>query len=180
MATTQRTRRTNGNDTMNETIDWSRSLGLETTRDAQEALSRSVRATVDTVASFAEVSQRVGREMLQLSMQGAKEALRLCAEVQGSTIDALQAGAGSWAVGQPVLQTWQRLLDGSAQAYSRFAENVQGTAEQGTERIKEAVEDMADQVKGNAAQIGEIGEMLEENRTSRPSTRAGARASNSK
>ena len=167
MATTQRTRR-NGNDRTDETIDWSRGLGMEATRDAQEVLARSLRATVDTVSSFAEVGQRVGRELVSLSVQGTKEALRLFAEVQGSALDAFQAGIGSWAVGQPALATWQRLLDGNAQAYSRFAETVQGTAEEGTERIKEAVEDMAGQVKENSAQFAEIGEAMEENRTNRP------------
>ena len=169
MATTQKNR--NGNDQTDEMIDWTRGIGMEATRDTQEALSRSMRATIDTVSSFAEVGQRVGRELVQLSMQGTKEALRLFADVQGSTLDALQAGIGSWAVGQPALHTWQRMLDGNAQAYSRFAETVQGTAEQGTERIKDAVEQMADQVKENSAQLGEIGDALEENRAGR-STRA--------
>lgn len=177
MATTQRTRR-NGNDRTDEMIDWSRGLGTEATRDAQEALSRSMRATVDTVSSFAEVGQRVGRELMQLSMQSTKEALRLLADIQGSTIEALQVNIGSWAVGQPAVQTWQRLLDGSARAYSRFAETVQGTAEEGTERIKDAVDHMAGQVKENAAQLAEMGDALEENRTSRP--RASASSSSSR
>ena len=172
MATTQRTRRNGNTNRTDEMIDWSRGIGLEATRDAQEALSRSMRATVDTVSSFAEVGQRVARELVSLSMQGTKEALRLFADVQGTALDALQAGVGSWAVGQPVLETWQRLLDGNARAYSRFAETVQGTAEEGTERIKVAVDEMADQVKENSAQLAEVGEALEENRTNRPQSKS--------
>jgi hypothetical protein len=38
---------------------------------------------------------------------------------------------------------------------SRFAETMQGTAEEGTERIKQAVDVMADQIKEGTTQLGQ-------------------------
>ncbi len=59
MATTaQRTRRNGGSEA---TTEWSSALARETTRDAQEALGRSLQATLDTMTTFAEISQRVWR-----------------------------------------------------------------------------------------------------------------------
>ena len=159
--TTTRTRRDGGGQ---DATGWSRSLGLEATRDAQEALGRSMRASVESMSTFSEVGQRVNRELFSLTVASTKEALRFWADVQGSALDALQTGFGTWTTGQPILQSWQRLLDGSARAYGRFAETMQGTTEEGTERIKEAVDAMADQVKESSAQLGALGDEIEERR----------------
>jgi hypothetical protein len=137
---------------------------MEATRDAQEALGRSMRASVDSMSSFTEVGQRVSREMFSLTVASTKEAFRFWADVSGSALDALQTGFGSWTSGQPVLQSWQRLLDGSARAYGRFAETMQGTTEEGTERIKEAVDELADHVKESSAHLGELADDLESRR----------------
>ncbi|HKN39554.1 MAG TPA: hypothetical protein VJ622_06000 [Acidimicrobiia bacterium] len=148
--TTTQTRRRNGG-TPDETTE----LGLEATRNAQEALLRSLRAGADTALTFADVGQRVSRELLSLTVTGAKQMLQLMAEVQGSTLDALQAGLVPWADGHPAFRGWQRLVDGSAAAVNRFAETMQGTAEEGTERIKHAVDLMADQIKEGTTQLGQ-------------------------
>jgi hypothetical protein len=159
---TTRTRRNGGGQ---ETGEWSRSLGLEATRDAQEALGRSMRASVHSMSTFTEVGQRVTRELLSLSIASAKEGFRFWADMQGSALDALQTGFGTWTTGQPAVESWQRLVDGGAQAFGRFAETMQGTTEEGTERIKEAVDAMADQVKESSAQLGELGDDLESRRS---------------
>jgi hypothetical protein len=100
---------------------------------------------------------------MSLTVTGAKQMLQMMAEMQGSTLDALQAGlVGS--EGNPAFRGWQRLVDGSAQAVSRFAETMQGTAEEGTERIKQAVDVMADQIKEGTVQLGQTAEE-ESNRT---------------
>ena len=177
MPTTTGNQKTRRDGDMDDPIAWGRSLGLEATHDAQEAVARSMRATVDSLSTLAEVSQRVGRETLSLSVAGAKEALRFYAELQGSTLDALQSGVGTWTTGQPMIQTWQRLLDGSAKAFGRFAESMQGTAEEGTERIKEAVEAMVDRVKETGTQLGELVDAVED----RPArTSAGGSSSSSR
>jgi hypothetical protein len=160
-STTTRTRRDGGGQ---ESTGWPRNLGLEATRDAQEALGRSMRASVESMSTFSEVGQRVNRELFALTVASTKEALRFWADMQGSALDALQTGFGAWSTGQPILQSWQRLLDGSARAFGRFAETMQGTTEEGTERIKEAVDAMADQVKESSAQLGGLADDIEERR----------------
>jgi hypothetical protein len=167
MATTTSTptRRRNGG-----TPDDGSQFGVEATRNAQETLMRSVRTGVDTALTFTDVSQRVGRELMSLTVTGAKQMLQMMAEMQGSTLDALQAGlVGS--EGNPAFRGWQRLVDGSAQAVSRFAETMQGTAEEGTERIKQAVDVMADQIKEGTVQLGQTVED-ETNRTRAAASRS--------
>jgi hypothetical protein len=167
MATTTSTptRRRNGG-----TPDEGADFGMEATRNAQETLLRSLRTGVDTALTFTDVSQRVGRELMSLTVTGAKQMLQMMAEMQGSTLDALQAGlVGS--EGNPAFRGWQRLVDGSAQAVSRFAETMQGTAEEGTERIKQAVDVMADQIKEGTVQLGQTVED-ETNRTRAAASRS--------
>ena len=159
-STTQTRRRSNGNGNAEETAEF----GMEATRNAQETLLRSLRAGVDTALSFADVSQRVSREIMSLSVTGTKQMLQLMAEVQGSTLDALQSAVVPWSEGNPAFRGWQRIVDGSASAVSRFAETMQGTAEQGTERIKRAVDVMADQIKEGSKEMGQAVEE-ESNRT---------------
>ena len=159
-SSTQTRRRTNGNGNAEDTAEF----GIEATRTAQETMLRSLRAGVDTTLSFADVSQRVSREVVGLSVAGAKQMLQLMAEVQGSTLDALQSAMVPWSEGSPAYRGWQRIVDGSATAVSRFAETMQGTAEQGTERIKRAVDVMADQIKEGSKDLSEAVEE-ESNRT---------------
>jgi hypothetical protein len=168
MATTTSTpaRRRNGG-----TPDEGADFGMEATRNAQETLLRSLRTGVDTALTFTDVSQRVSRELLSLSVTGAKQMLQMMAEMQGSTLDALQAGLVPWAEGSPAYRGWQRLVDGGAQAVSRFAETMQGTAEEGTERIKQAVDVMADQIKEGTIQLGQTVED-ETNRTRAAASRS--------
>jgi hypothetical protein len=155
--TTTQARRRNGNTDDAE-------LTMEATRNAQETLIRSLRAGVDTALTFSDVSQRVGRELMSLTVTGAKQMLQLMAEMQGSALDAVQAGMVPWSDAHPARQGWHRLVDGSAQAVSRFAETMQGTAEEGTERIKQAVDLMADHIKEGTTELGKAVEE-ESNRT---------------
>lgn len=157
--TTTQTRRRNGG-TADETTD----LGMEATRNAQEMLIRSLRTGVDTALTFADVGRQVTGELVGLSVTGTKQMLQMWAEVQGSLLEALQAGIVPWSEGSPAFRGWQRLVDGSAHAVNRFAETMQGTAEEGTERIKRAVDVMADQIKAGTNQLGQTVEE-ETNRT---------------
>ena len=149
-ATTTQARRRNGGSPED-----SAEFSLEATRNAQEMLLRSLRTGVDTALTFTDVSSRVGRELVDLTVTGAKQMLQLCAEVQGSMLDAVQGSLVPWSDSSPAARGWQRLVDGSAQAVNRFAETMQGTAEVGTERIKKAVDVMADQIKEGTAQLGQ-------------------------
>jgi hypothetical protein len=150
---TTQTRRRNGENT-----EEMAEFGMETTRQAGETLIRSLRAGVDTTLTFADVGQQVSRELVGLTVTGTKQMLQLWAEMQGSMLDALQAGLIPWSDGSRAFRGWQRLVDGGAQAVNRFAETMQGTAEEGTERIKQAVDVMADQIKEGTTQLGQAAE----------------------
>jgi hypothetical protein len=165
-STTTPARRRNGG-----TADETSEFGMEATRNAQETLLRSLRTGVDTALTFADVGQRVSRELVTLTVTGAKQMLQMWAEVQGTMLDALQSGLAPWADGNPAVRGWQRFVDGSAQAVNRFAETMQGTAEEGTERIKRAVDVMADQLKEGTTQPGQTVEE-ESNRTRAAASRS--------
>ena len=163
--TTTQARRRNGG-----TADDTMEFGMEATRNAQETLIRSMRTGVDTALTFADVGQRVGRELMSLTVTGTKQMLQLMAEMQGSTLDALASGLVPWSDGHPANRGWQRLVDGSAQAVSRFAETMQGTAEEGTERIKRAVDVMADQIKEGSRDLSDA--VAEESNRTRAAARS--------
>ena len=139
-------------------------FGTEATRNAQETLLRSMRTGVDTALTFTDVGQRVSRELMTLSVTGAKQMLQMWAEMQGALLDSLQAGVLPLSEDNVAYRGWQRLVDGSAKAVNRFAETMQGTAEEGTERIKRAVDVMADHIKESTVQLGQ-GIEEETNRT---------------
>jgi hypothetical protein len=156
--TTQARRRSGGNG--DETMEF----GMEANRNAQEMMLRSLRTGVDTTLAFADVGQRVSRELMTLTLTGAKQMLQMWAEVQGTMLDALQSGGAPWSEGNPTVRGWRHFVDGTAQAVNRFAETMQGTAEEGTERIKRAVDVMADHVKEGTIELGQAVEE-ETNRT---------------
>ena len=158
-STSTQGRRRNGG-----TAEESTELGMEATRNAQETMLLSVRTGVDTALTFADVGQRVSRELVTLTVTGTKQMLQLYAEVQGTMLDALQAAVVPRNDDNAAVRSWQRLVDGSAKAMNRFAETMQGTAEAGTERIKRAVDSMADQIKEGTVQLGQ-GIEEETNRT---------------
>lgn len=165
-STTTQTRRRNGG-TADETTDF----GMGATRNAQEMLIRSLRTGVDTALTFADVGRQVTGELVGLSVTGTKQMLQMWAEMQGSLLEALQAGLVPWSEGSPAMRGWQRLVDGSAHAVNRFAETMQGTAEEGTERIKRAVDVMADQIKEGTGQLTQATED-ETNRTRAAASRS--------
>src|SRR5918992_455573 len=165
-STTTQTRRRNGG-----TAEEAKEFGMEATRNAQEMLFRSLRTGVDTALTFADVGQQVSRELVGLSVTGAKQMLQMWAEMQGSMLEALQAGLVPWTEKSPGFRGWERLVDGSAHAVNRFAETMQGTAEEGTERIKRAVDVMADQIKEGTGQLGQTVEE-ETNRTRAAASRS--------
>lgn len=161
MATPARTQARSAGSTVSKATQQSRQVGLAVAEDAEVAIGHSVRATVDTMTTMAEVNQRVNREMVAFATSGTKEMFKLWAELQGATMDAFQATFGSWTTPEPVLAGWQRLVDGNTQAFGRFAQVVQQTAEQSTDRVKEAVETLADQVKENGSHVTAIADAVE-------------------
>lgn len=141
-------------------------VGIEAARNAQETIIRSLGTGGDTVLTFIDVGQDVTRELVSLTVAGTKQALRMSADVLGSVLDGFHSVAAPVAEGRVAFRGWQRVLDGSAQAVGRFAEEMQGNAEAGTDRIKQAVEVLANQVKETAAEVAEVTEE-QSHRTSR-------------
>lgn len=116
---------------------------------------------IETATLWAETNQRVLRELAELSTTTAKEGVRLYGELQQNALEALteaQATALRWQAG------WQegardplawyhraltesvdgarklfRLAEGNAQAVTRTAERLQGSAEQTGKGIQEAL-----------------------------------------
>lgn len=111
-AATTSARRANDEATRAAESSWD--LGLDVTREAQEAWGRSLQASFSTMTTFLEVTQRINRELFDSALGGAKQSMKL------------------------------------------WADMVQGTAERGSERIKDAVETMADQVKENTGQLASV------------------------
>ena len=163
MATTTstRSRRSNG-DHYQEAAE----LGTDATRNAQETVIRALGTGTDTALTVVDVGQKVAREVVSASVAGVQQTLRMSADVLASALGAVHYSLGPWAEGRVAVQGWRRLVDGSAQAIGRFAEEMQGTAQEGTERIKQAVNVLADQVKDSATELGQAAEE-QANRTSR-------------
>lgn len=162
-STTTTRRRTQGDTTA--TTKEIRGLGLEAAHDAQEAFGRSSRATLDTLSTFSEVGQRVNREFADFMTDGGKEALKLWAEMQGTWLDSMRTALGGLTNNAPMIDAWEKLLDGNTRAFGRYAEVVQQTAEKGTDRIKEAVDAMADQVKESSGQLASIADVVDVERS---------------
>ena len=126
-----------------------------TAEQARKAISTSASATVDTVTTLAEVGQQVSQKLFDVAVNAAREGLQLYAEVQGAALDALRTSADQWIAPQSVLSGWQALADGNAQAVTRYAEQVQRLAEEGTQEIQQAVAVLGDQAKRTSRRLAE-------------------------
>jgi hypothetical protein len=154
------------------TAERARDLGHDVNQDVEDILARSMRATAVNVSTFTEVGQKVSREMAALYVAGAKQGLRLYADFQGAMLDAVEASISPSAVSAPLVAGFERFFYGGTRAYGRFTESLQGTTEEGVERIKQAVDVMADQVKESMADLATPSEDGQQNRVRTPATKA--------
>jgi hypothetical protein len=128
-------------------------------KKTQELLGQFTGKAVETMTVWADANQRVLREMVEFGAAGAKESVRLYAELQQSAIEALkdsQAAALRWqtawqegakdpvqfyqkAVADGVDSTQKafKILEAGAQAVTRSAERLQTSAEQAGKGIQE-------------------------------------------
>jgi hypothetical protein len=142
---------------------------MSDTAKAQEQMNQFAGKTMETMTLWADVNQRVLREMTELAAGTAKEGVRLYAELQQSGLEALreaQATAMRWqstwqeAPRDPLAwyqraltdgvehtQKWFRILEGNAQAVTRTAERLQTTAEQTGKGIQESFTEAATKMK---------------------------------
>jgi hypothetical protein len=142
---------------------------MSDTKTTQEILTQGTGKAVETLTVWADANQRVLRELAELSAATAKESVRLYAELQQSSLEALrdvQATALRWQAGwqeaprDPMAwyqramsdgvestQKWFRLLEGNAQAVTRTAERLQTTAEQAGKGIQASVAEAVTKMK---------------------------------
>lgn len=134
---------------------------MDETRSMQETFARSSGQVVEGLAVWTDASQRILREMVELSATTAREGAQLCAELQQRMLEALretQARTVRWhaawaqpprdpmawcerALGETV-ETAQgafRLLEGQAEAVGRSAERLQSRAEQAGRSVQDTV-----------------------------------------
>lgn len=176
MATATESRRSSSRNTSKDPIEQSRALAREAGQDAQDAVSRSIKVTIDTMTNLSEVGQQVSRHVLDLSLASTQEAMRLWPEISSSVLDGFRNSLGSWPVNSDAVDVWQRVLDGGTEAFSRYTKTVQDTADEGTERINQAVSSLADRVHDATREVGELGDKIEQNRNGRSNSRSPAGA----
>ena len=137
-----------------------------------ELFSASTNRGLDTLSLWAEVSQKVAQQLLDLSASSAKEGLRLLTEVQAANIDAARGNLGFVTDRANAVEELQRspvdwyrtsvlsgvehakrnakVLEGNAQAVARYAESLQSTAATAANSIAEAFETVAERVRSDA------------------------------
>jgi|SRR5581483_2288590 len=150
MATSTPTQQRGPVDEKTETI-------VTVVRTTQELMIRSLRSGMDTTLACSQLTQRLGHELLSLAVTAAEQTLQLWTDVQAAAWEATGAGIRWPGEGGDLWpwRSWQRLVDGSAHALSRFADTVQGSVEEGTERIKQVVDLTSEQVTKTTADLGQ-------------------------
>ena len=125
--------------------------------------------TVEAFSLWADANQKVLRELVDLSAGTAREGVRLYAEIQSATLEAVKEGQTYLLRRQDAMQdaprdplgTYQkgalesaesaqktfRLLEGTAQAMTRSAERLQVTAEHAGQEIQATVTQLAGKVQ---------------------------------
>lgn len=128
-------------------------------KKTQELLGQFTGKAVETMTVWADANQRVLRELVEFGAAGAKESVRLYAELQQSAIEALkdsQAAALQWQTAwqdgaKDPVQFYQKavtdsvdtaqkafkVLEAGAQAVTRSAERLQTSAELAGKGIQE-------------------------------------------
>ena len=131
---------------------------MEDATKTQEVFNQATGKVLETMTVWAEASQRVLRDLVELSAGAAKESIHLCSELQQSAIDAIREGQasavrwqsdwpeaakdpGQWyqkavADGVDGTQKVFRVMESNAQAVSKSAERLQASAEQAGKSIQ--------------------------------------------
>jgi hypothetical protein len=130
-----------------------------------EIMSQFAGRAVEAFSVWADASQKILRELVDLSASTAKEGVRLYAEVQSSAVEAVKEGQAYMLRRQDELpdaprdplsfyqkgmlesvesaQRTFKLFEGTAQAMTRSAERLQVTAEQTSKDIQDTFTQLA-------------------------------------
>jgi hypothetical protein len=142
---------------------------MTVTTQTSELFTQMTGKALDALTLWADANQKILRELVDLSAGTAKEGVRLYAELQSAAVESLKEGQAYVARRQADLQdlptdpfscyqksmlesveTAQRafrVLEGNAQAITRSAERLQGTAEQANREIQATFAGLAGKVK---------------------------------
>ena len=139
-------------------------------RKTEEMFGQFAGKVVETMSAWADATQRVLRELVELSTATAKEGVRLCGELQQGAIETLRTShaaatrwQSAWTDGaKDPAQLYQKallsgvdgvekavkLMEGQAQAITRSAERIQTSAEQAGKGIQETYATVVERMKG--------------------------------
>lgn len=178
-STTQTARRNAARTTAQGAAEQARALTREAGQDAQEALGRSIKISVDTMTNLSEIGQQVSRHLMDLTLASTQEAFRLWPALFSSVLDGVRSNADHFPMNADAVNVWQRVLDGGTDAFSQYTKTVQHASEEGTERINQAMSSLADRVHENSREVGEVADKIEQNRAGRSDNRTGPASANS-
>lgn len=142
---------------------------MKTIVETQEVFEQFSGKAVEALALWADATQKIVRELAELSASTVKESVQLSAKLQSSALDAVKDGQGYWLHRQRDLTEWQKdpfgwyqksllegiqetqksfkLLEGNAQTITRTAEQLQATAEKAAREIQQTFSALAADVK---------------------------------
>ena len=130
-------------------------------RSARDAVSETTAATVDSLVAYTEAAQNMLGELTSLTLATAKDVYALQRDASKSALGALADAYGQDLTDQPAFQVWDKLVKVGADVLDRFAEQVRSTVEQGNDKIKDAVDTVAVQVKDQNAKLSSALEKVE-------------------
>jgi hypothetical protein len=125
-------------------------------RNARDAVSETTAATIDSLVAYTEAAQNMVKELTSLTLSNAKDVYALQRDASKSAFDALADVYGKDLPGQPAFQVWEKLTKVGADVLDRFAEQVRSSVEQGSDKLKDAVDTVAVQVKDQSAKLSSL------------------------
>lgn len=134
--------------------------GSQPTEDAErfqaevtEKATQSLGSAFDTFNTFGTVSHRIGSELLDQGTSAVRDGYEVTAKVSGAVLDATKDAFTSFSTSFDPRSGWSRLLETSATAYTDYATRLASSAEDATEKIRDAVRVLSDEVQANAARL---------------------------
>jgi hypothetical protein len=139
---------------------------MNTMAEPTEVLVQMTGKTAEGFALWADINQKVLRELVDFSASAAKEGVRLFAELQSAAVEAVKDGQSSvlrrpsWVQDVPrvpfesfhkaVLESAEgtfKLLEGNAKAVTRSVERLQVATEQTSRSIQDSFAEFTGQLK---------------------------------
>ena len=142
---------------------------MATAKKADEMFGQFTGKAVEAASLWADANQKILRELVDLSASTAKEGVRLYAELQSATVEAVKGGQefllrrqAEWQEIQKDPVGWYqkslldgieetqkafKLLEGNAQVITQSAERLQASAEQAGKEIQQTFAGVGNRLK---------------------------------